>query len=230
MTRKIISPKAFAFFDVDDTLISVKSLLSFQDYWYAWTGDKAGKERYSSEISDLISQDAPWEYVNRCYYAYFAGRKVDEVKRCVNLWYMDTERKLHQAGKTLFHPAVIERMNQHRCENIEPVFVSGSFMLLLAPFAQLLSVEHMLAIRQQVVDGVFTGHILPPQTIGQGKADAVLSFLEQRRVDPEECFAYGDDITDAPMLGCVGYPCVIRGGRRLEEHAQQVGWPVMDPG
>lgn len=229
MTYRTKSPKAFAFFDVDDTLISVKSLLSFQDYWYAWTGDKAGKDRYTTEIGELIAQDAPWEYVNRRYYAHFAGRKVADVKRCVNLWYMDTERKLHQAGKTLFHSAVIEKMNQHRCDDIEPVFVSGSFMLLLAPFAQLLSVEHMLAIQQQAVDGVFTGHILPPQTIGQGKADAVLAFLDKHGVDPERCFAYGDDISDAPMLECVGFPCVIRGGRRLEEHAHQVGWPVMDP-
>ena len=37
------SPRAYAFFDVDDTLISIKSLLRFQEYWYEWTHDAAGR-------------------------------------------------------------------------------------------------------------------------------------------------------------------------------------------
>ena len=221
--------RAYAFFDVDDTLITIKSLLRFQEYWYQWVNDSAGCEAYTEEIQELLAQDAPWEYVNRRYYAHFAGRAVTEVERCIRAWFAETERVLQQNGQSLFHAAVIQRLEQHRAAGVEPVFVSGSFVRLLRPIAERLQVKHVLAIQQQVVDGIFTGHILPPQTIGQGKADAVLEFLKDRDARPADCYAYGDDISDVPMLDCVGFPFVIRGGRRLEAYAQQQGWPVMDP-
>lgn len=222
-------PRAYAFFDVDDTLITVKSLLRFQEYWYQWTGDESGRKVYTDEIQDLLAQDAPWEFVNRRYYAHFAGRAVADVRRCVQLWINDVERLLESRGQSLFQMGIVHRLQQHRIDGVEPVFVSGSFELLLEPVAARLQVQHVLAIRQQAVDGYFTGHILPPQTIGQGKADAVLAFLEGRAVAAEDCYAYGDDISDAPMLGCVGFPFVVKGGRRLEAHAREVGWPVIDP-
>ncbi|MES1196058.1 MAG: HAD-IB family hydrolase [Steroidobacter sp.] len=222
-------PRAYAFFDVDDTLITIKSLLHFQEYWYQWANDQAGRKAYMEEIQELLAQDAPWEYVNRRYYAHFEGRSVADVERCVQAWFAEVQRSLQQKRQSLFHSAVMDRLQSHRREDVEPVFVSGSFVLLLQPIAERLQVQHVLAIRQQVVDGVFTGHILPPQTIGQGKADAVLEFLRERKVNPASCYAYGDDISDVPMLSCVGFPFVVRGGRRLEAHAEQQGWPVMDP-
>ena len=229
MKQQSNAPRAYAFFDVDDTVITIKSLLRFQEFWYRWVNDPTGRDLYADEMSELLAQDAPWEYVNRRYYAYFAGRSVVNVQRCVELWFAETEQLLQLKQRSLFNAAVVERLNQHRMDNVEPVFVSGSFELLLQPIAQRLQVNHVLAIQQQVVDGIFTGHILPPQTIGQGKVDAVREFLNTKNVDPAQCYAYGDDISDAPMLGSVGFPFVIRGGRRLEAYAVQRGWPVMDP-
>jgi len=223
------SPNAYAFFDVDDTLITIKSLLRFQEFWYQWANDEAGRRAYMDEIQDLIAQDAPWEFVNRRYYAHFADRSVTDVRRCVAIWFAETENNLLIRNQPLFHAAIVERLQQHRRNGIEPVFVSGSFMLLLEPIAMRLQVRHVLAIQQQAIDGVLTGHILPPQTIGQGKADAVLDFLAKHEVDARDCYAYGDDISDAPMLSCVGHPFAVKGGRRLEAYAMEQGWPVIDP-
>jgi len=222
-------PRAYAFFDVDDTLITIKSLLRFQEFWYDWAGDEAGRKAYIDEIQELIAQDAPWEFVNRRYYAHFAGRSIADVRRCVAVWFAKTERSLEERDQRLFHAAIVNRLQQHRQAGVEPVFVSGSFMLLLEPIAHRLHVNHVLGIQQQAVDGHLTGHILPPQTIGQGKADAVLDFLHSRAVKAEDCYAYGDDISDAPMLSCVGHPFAVRGGRRLEAYAVEQGWPVIDP-
>jgi len=222
-------PVAYAFFDVDDTLITIKSLLRFQEFWYQWANDEVGRKAYNDEIGELIAQDAPWEFVNRRYYAHFADRSVADVRRCVALWLAETESDLAARGQPLFHTAIIARLKAHRRAGVEPVFVSGSFMLLLEPIAERLEVNHVLAIQQQAIDGVLTGHILPPQTIGQGKADAVLDFLDKQGISANDCYAYGDDISDAQMLSCVGHPFVVRGGRRLEAYALEQGWPVIDP-
>lgn len=216
---------AYAFFDVDDTLIAVKSLLSFQDYWYRSMGDATGHAAYREEMHELLTHDAPWEYVNRRYYSYFAGRIVADVERCAREWFASIERDTPR----LFHSAVVQRLQQHRARGDQPVFVSGSFPALLQPVAERLQVQQILAIRQQVVDERFTGHILPPQTIGQGKADAIAEFLQGKRVTPEQCTAYGDDISDVPMLSSVGFPVAVQGGRRLETFAKARGWPVIAP-
>lgn len=225
----IDKPSAYAFFDVDDTLITIKSLLRFQEFWYQWANDEEGRKAYTDEIGELIAQDAPWEFVNRRYYAHFADRSVADVRRCVALWISETEVELAARGQPLFHAAIISRLNEHRRAGIEPVFVSGSFMLLLEPIAERLQVDHVLAIQQQAIDGVLTGHILPPQTIGEGKADAVLDFVARQGVSAQDCYAYGDDISDAPMLSVVGHPFAVKGGRRLEAYALEQGWPVIDP-
>ncbi len=224
----ISEPGSYVFFDVDDTLISVKSLLSFQEYWYQWTNDTAGRKSYTDEIQGLLAQDAPWEFINRRYYAHFAGRRVADVQHCVQLWFAATERNLEAHNKSLFHVPVVQRLQQHRAQGVEPVFVSGSFELLLQPIAQRLQVNHVLAIRQQIVGEKFTGHILSPQTIGQGKADAIRIFLDGKSVSADRCYGYGDDISDAPMLSSIGFPHVVKGGRRLEEYARQFGWPMID--
>jgi phosphoserine phosphatase len=87
----------------------------------------------------------------------------------------------------------------------------------------------MLATRMEVSDGVYTGEILAPQTIGLGKAEAIREFLRGTGARAEDCYAYGDDISDLPMLQEVGYPRVISGGRGLESCARKRGWPVMAP-
>jgi phosphoserine phosphatase len=59
------------------------------------------------------------------------------------------------------------------------------------------------------------------QTIGQGKARAVEGFWDRVGADARNSFAYGDDISDLPMLEAVGVPIVVAEGRGLEEVAEQ---------
>lgn len=92
-----------------------------------------------------------------------------------------------------------------------------------------LGVRHILATRLEVREGRYTGEILPPQTIGAGKAQAVDTFLRARDCSPEWCYAYGDDVSDLPMLEAVGQPTVVSGGRKLKANARTMGWRVITP-
>lgn len=219
------TPAAYAFFDVDDTLINVKSMFSFQDHWYASVGDAEGREAFLTEMNGMRAADAPWEDLNRRYYAHFAGRSVAAVAACARAWYATLERET----PGLYHDAVVAELRRHQVNGVVPVFVSGSFPALMAPVAERLDVRHILATTMEVVDGRYTGAILPPQTIGAGKAEAVRAFLAARDVSPGVCHAYGDDISDAPMLAFVGHPTAVAGGRGLQAHAESLGWRVISP-
>ena len=48
-----------------------------------------------------------------------------------------------------------------------------------------------------------------------------------RGYDLEQCFAYSDSITDAPMLEIVGHPHAVNPDKDLRKLAVARGWPVL---
>ncbi|MEK8034671.1 HAD family phosphatase [Ideonella sp. DXS29W] len=219
---------AYAFFDVDGTLLRIKSMFSFHDFWYRrWKGlyDETTIEEYrdvTAILRALAESDAPRELINRRYYEFFAGRQVDEVTRCAQAW-----GRCALSDPNLFISEVVDELNALRSRGVEPVFVSGSFREILEPVAERLGVEQMLAIRLVQSGGRYTGRFDAPQTIGQGKALAIHQFLAERQVKPADCWAFGDDGSDLPMLAAVGHPVAVIGDPALHELARDRGWRCM---
>lgn len=219
-----VLPRSFVFFDVDDTLISIKSMLSFQDFWYEKYGTSQEKEIYYADLQQHLHSNACWSDLNRRYYQHFAGRRVCDVRACGEAWFA-----MHAASNAFFHPLPLAELRHHQREGRDIVFVSGSFPALLRPIANHLKVQHLLATTMEIIAGSYTGNIIEPQTIGEGKAEAMGIFLAAMGAEAQDCYAYGDDVSDIPMLQAVGKPTVVRGGRRLEAHAEQVGWRIISP-
>lgn len=214
-----------AFFDVDDTLISVKSMLSFQDYWYEQTCDAEGQQAYKEDLQRHLHPGACWNFLNRLYYRHFAGRDPQQVAELGRLWLAHAKEERAQ----FYHARPLAELRAHQEVGRPVVFVSGSFPALLEPIAEELGVAHILATQLEVEDGRYTGRLLPPQTIGEGKALAMRNFLREQGMNPAHCFAYGDDVSDLPMLQAVGRPTVVSGGRKLEAQAKVLGWRVIEP-
>lgn len=216
---------AFAFFDVDETLVATKTMLSFQEFWYRSKGEATAWEAFRSELMTLRRAGASREALNRRYYASFAGRSVGEVDRSAAAWYGELEA----SRPDLYHRPVVDELRRHQAAGWEAVLVSGSFPALLRFIAGHLGVRHILATRLEERLGRYTGEILSPQTIGEGKALAIRAFLERQGAWARRCHAYGDDISDLPMLEGVGHPTVVRGDPELVAHAERAGWPVLSP-
>lgn len=215
----------YAFFDVDDTLISVKSMLSFQNFWYERTSDEVGRLAYERDLHQHWRSDASWEFLNQLYYCHFAGREPGHVDALGRAWFKHQRRTVYP----FYHARPCSELQMHQRRGRKIVLVSGSFPALLRPIAEELGVSHILATRLEVREGRYTGEILPPQTIGAGKAQIIGEFLRKRHCAPEVCYAYGDDISDLPMLEAVGQPTVVSGGRKLEVKARTMGWRVIAP-
>lgn len=219
------SAKGFAFFDVDETLIAEKSMISFQRFWYRVRRDRAGAEAFEEEMTRLTREKAPRDWINRRYYAFYAGRAVVEVDRVAADWFV----QLEETRPDLYHSAVVAELGRHQAQGREAVFVSGSFPALLGHLASRLAVRRWLAAQLEVEGSVYTGRILPPSPIGQGKAQRIGAFLAAQGVRPYRCYAYGDHVSDLPMLEAVGHPAVVAGNPDLEAHARANGWPVLPP-
>lgn len=224
MFKKKPQPR-YAFFDVDDTLISNKSMFSFMDLYFEIFPDKTLQTRFNEEMGLLIKNNTSWEIANKIYYSYFVNFTVKNVELVSQAWFTQYANNKEQ----FYQQNVIAKLREHQADNVSCVFVSGSFVELLTPIAQDLDIEHILAINVAKYAGVYTGEIIPPQTIGLGKAQAIRDFIRTHNANKYDCFAYGDDISDVPMLESVGNPVAISGGRNLVDHALKVGWPVIQP-
>lgn len=217
--------RAFAFFDVDETLISVKSMFSFFRFWcQGWTYDPELWERFQNHFESLREQNQPRTVLNREYYRFFAGVRPDDLAKAGEVWLtkMRTDR-----DDFFVHPT-LDSLKTLAASGVEPVMVSGSFPAVLRPLARELGVSNLLCTHMQVdVQGAYTGEISPPQTIGHGKATAIYEFLNNRQVSAARCWAFGDDTSDLPMLEAVGKPVVVGEGGALVGIANNRAWQVI---
>ncbi len=227
--------KKFVFCDVDETIINLKSMFSFHDYWFKnWlpsqNSDESQAQIWQREYADingimqvLRRQGASREELNRRYYEFFVGRSMSDIKQCAQAWFANTSTN---------HP---QFWLQKSCDEIrrlqrlgyEAVFVSGSLTEILQPIALAFGVEHVLATKLCLSGDKVSGSIIPPQMIGTGKAAAIAMFIAQHDAKAEDCYAMGDDRSDIPMLDSVGHAIAVIGDPFLHEQAHVRQWQTI---
>jgi HAD superfamily hydrolase (TIGR01490 family) len=217
----------YVFFDVDGTLIHIKSMLSFLKYFYKRHFNFLGTLRYFlyhqvTMFHEFVGTSR--EYLNRRYYQQYRGFSTEFVHNLGREWFQYEQSQTNP----LFLSVVVDELINHQKLGATIVFVSGAFLPCLESLAKQLRVNHILSTQLEIINGKYTGKILPPQTIGSGKAEAIRTFLKEQNFHyPERCFAYGDHYSDIAMLAAVGYPHVIANDKRLEAYAKEKNWPIL---
>jgi HAD superfamily hydrolase (TIGR01490 family) len=208
-----------AFFDVDGTLIAGIGIFRFLRYHLAWSGHEPEVyERHLERLRELRAAGMPREATNRAHYEVYKGVKVAAVAACARRWFeAETE--------AIFNPAVLEAARAHRARGEALVLVSGSFPALLAPIAARIGAAHVLCTEPAVEAGVYTGSLVdgPSQPmIGEAKAEAMRCLASEQGLDLAESTAYGDHVSDLPMLRAAGSAVVV--GDELAAAAREAGW------
>jgi HAD superfamily hydrolase (TIGR01490 family) len=204
-----------AFFDVDETLITVKSMFSFLEFVL----DAPDRYRQAADLlSELAAAGVPREETNRIYYGYYCGLREADVAESGRRWF---EQEL--ATGRLFHAEVVQELVRHQADGAAIALVSGSFAACLDPIARHLGAGHVLCTVPEVVDGRYTGQVLST-VIGEGKAAAARSLMAEQGASAEDCVAYGDHASDLPLLLTVGNAGVVGDDPVLRAHASRCGW------
>jgi len=216
----------FAFFDVDETLKNVKSMDSFQSFYHRRRWGRLGSQiadwRSCRRLERLIIKGADRTQVNTAFFEEFRGGRPEKVQVAAISWFEHI-----RTSADFFIEPVLAALRKHQQDGTKPVFVSGSSVEILQPLADQLQVHHILANRLEVDAGRYTGRLLSPQTIGAGKREAVNFFLMAHGAEPSGCFAYGDHLSDLPLLETVGHPTVVARNNDLIAIARERGWPII---
>lgn len=213
-----------AFFDCDETLISFKSMFSFLKYYLIWKYHKSGEEIFNKYMIDVKSQwerNIPREIININYYKKFKNENIDDVLSFCKKWIIDEKK---YAGDDFYIKETINAINIYKEMGCKIVIVSGSLFELIQPIAMEVGANDILATRMSTMNKIFTGEIIPPQTIGAGKAEAVKRYLDKNSI-PRECsIAWGDHESDFDMLNSTGKGVIISKDLSLLQKAEGYGF------
>ncbi|MEC5320453.1 HAD-IB family hydrolase [Brenneria populi subsp. brevivirga] len=214
---------ATAFYDVDETILKFNSMMSFFDFFTKEFDLNYLREEFYLLFSKMKKSKKSREELNEAYYSFFKGFKLEELEQAGNSWF-----NASIYDKDVFFKNVVDTILNHQRKNEKIVFVSGSMHPLLDPIADLLNVDAVLCTSLCIDDnGVITGKIEKPQIIGQGKREAMQGYAKRNNINLQECYSYGDDISDIPMLECVGSPVCVGNQVLLTQYAMEHSWKVL---
>ena len=122
-----------------------------------------------------------------------------------------------------YAPGVIE---EHRQAGRLLVMATTSPEPLVAPFAERLGFDAVVATRWATKDGSYTGAVDGPLVWGRGKLEAVRGWAAEAGVNLRSSYAYSDSYYDGPLLDAVGHPVAVNADVRLVALARLKGWPL----
>jgi HAD superfamily hydrolase (TIGR01490 family) len=214
-----------AFFDFDETVVAMKSMFDFLAFAHARgaVGEEfTAYQDLEAAVTAPARRGEPRETVNRAYYRCFAGKSEAAMDALATAWADEHFR----AGVPLLTWTAGE-IGRLRAAGTEVAFVSGSFRALIAPLAERLGAGAILCSVPAVTDGVWTGELEGEPMIGAGKERAVRALLVARGLAPEDAAAYGDHLSDAPMLAVAGRATAVNPGPELAAVARERGWRIV---
>jgi HAD superfamily hydrolase (TIGR01490 family) len=129
---------------------------------------------------------------------------------------------------------VLEHLTDSARSEVERRRAAGDLCVVLTsstpyaaiPVATAVGIDHVLATRLEVKEGLFTGLIVDPVCYGAGKVSLAEAWARDHDVDLASSAFYTDSISDRPMLERVGEPIAVNPDPRLRLLAWRRGWRV----
>lgn len=218
-------PRVAAFFDVDNTIIRGASAFHIA---------RALHSRGYLRTRDILSFG--WQALK---YAMFGEskksiRKVRDnalsIIRGINVAQMASigEEVYDEVLALRIFPGTKKILDSHLRRGHEVWLVTASPVEVGRIIARRLGATGALGTVAERERGVYTGRLVGDMLHGKRKAKAAVQLAEERGLDLDNSFAYGDSLNDEFILKAVGNPCAINPEPRLRRLAKRRGWPVQD--
>lgn len=212
------STPGVAFFDVDETLVSVRTLESFLMYYLRLVPAMISPERLRELAQQVVQLDR--SEFNELYYGIWAGQPAAQVREAGYGWLAEAS-----AQPGFYRANVLERLRAHQSAGDRVVFVSGSFEGPLRPLAEAVGADELYCTGLELDGDAYTGRVSAAM-ISDDKGRAVAAYLAASAPGTQS-WGYGDHPSDLPLLEAVTHPVVVGSDPVMLELAGERGWPVM---
>lgn len=208
-----------AFFDLDGTLLAAPSVERRFIFYLLMRGliGPAQLARCGARFITNIARNPRAAIGSNK--AYFSGVSTG----CAEEW----SRQLESHPVRFFSDG-LGRLRFHFAQGHRIFLITGA----PAPLAELVG-RHFsvpLAIvgtQLEVRDDLWTGEIRGEHMCGAAKHRAIVHLAAMYHLDLARSFAYGNSVSDLPMLEAVGHPAAANPSTNLERAARARNWPVV---
>lgn len=217
--------KRAAFFDVDGTLTRRTTMFDFLEYSLAARGfPPDAYHRARAHLRGLAARGVPREDACRAYYRLYSGLDADETEAHGRAWFKESFGR-----GDFFIEETVAAFRRHAADGELTVLISGSFPPCLTPITEYLGADILVCSRPQIGNGQrYTGNLATP-VIGEAKAAAATALAAEHTLSLTHSTAYGDHISDLPLLNLVGTPVRVGTDPELAPHTEGPQWRQLHP-
>jgi len=208
--------------DLDNTLLSGDTDVEWLDFLVE-QGVLPASEREANHEMDRrygSGEASTLEYV-RFYLGYY---RPYEMERLLGWRTIFLEKRI----RPLMLPAAHQLIRSQHGHLVALITATNRF--LVEPIASAFGIEHVMATEPEIVDGRFTGDIVAPPCMREGKITWLERWLDGRGAalaDFPQSWFYSDSINDLPLLERVTHPVVVDAGPKLTQIARERGWRTL---
>jgi len=123
---------------------------------------------------------------------------------------------------------IVARLRQHIEDDVQVMLVSGAYTPLLHAvtrdlhFDEIIGTDIRFTNDQRIDCSTPLFHVQGPR-----KTEKIKAVLNGKPIDWENSFAYGDSLSDLPVLDLVGNPVAVNPENRLKTVAEQRNWEII---
>lgn len=219
-TERRLHSQVAAFFDVDNTLLpGLASEVRF--FRWLWSRGVVGWPEVRASVAWWLRQGPAVSLQPlRERKLYLAGKPAQVIEPL-------GEEFCRERLCPAVSPAAMRKIEDHRQAGHAIVLLTGSLDFLVDPIAGALQIDRWYAASLEKVNGLYTGHIVPPLPYGGGKRLLIERLAQDLALDLSACYAYGDSPGDLDVLRTVGQPTVVNPIRGMARIARSEGWPIV---
>lgn len=212
-----------AIFDLDNTLIGGDSDHAWGEFLVA--RDCVDSERFRSE-NDRFYRDYQRGDLDILAYLEFALEPLAQMSRgqLENL----QREFMQEVINEIWLPNAEDLIQRHREAGHHIMIITATNRFVVAPIAERLGVDTLIATEPEEVDGRFTGRVAGQPCFQGGKVLRLQAWLEEHsHFARGEKWFYSDSINDLPLLQQVEHPVAVDPDERLQREALERGWRVI---
>jgi len=137
-----------------------------------------------------------------------------------------SRRHFEQRVRPRIYPQAREVIAEARRHSLPAVLLSATNRIILEPLVKELGLDGALCTELQMENGRFTGRIIPPYCVEDGKIHHAEAYCREHGLSLDRAAYYGDSVNDIPMLERVACPVAVNPEGKLLDLARRRGWPI----
>jgi HAD superfamily hydrolase (TIGR01490 family) len=213
---------ALALFDLDETLIAGDSASLWLEYMVAQELAPADMIAEEQAMMSLYHQG---KMDMHQYMAFTLQPLAGKSRQWLS---QQCHRFAEQVLRARIYPEGLARIEWHRKQGDELVLISASGEHLVAPMAQMLGMDHCVAILLDEEAGMLTGQTRGTLSFREGKVARIDQLFAGDDNLWQDSYGYSDSHNDLPLLRAVSHPHAVNPAPSLRQIAAEHDWPTLD--